>query len=84
MITEGILNALLQILTSIFSLLPNIEIEFSGFNDVIVSLSVFFQYVFYFFPMDTVAYCFSVLISIQLFKIVIAFIKTIWELLPIA
>ena len=83
MILEGLFDMLLNLVIGIFSLLPESNIEFSAFNDVIHGISMFFQYVFYLFPMDTVAYCVGVIIYIQLFKILISFVKTIWELLPL-
>ena len=84
MVVEGILQALIQILTSLFSYLPEVNFDFSPFYEFIDGLCIFFQYVFYFFPMNTVIFCVYIILFIQLFRIVISFIRTLWELLPIA
>lgn len=84
MIVEGVLNSLIGIFTGLFSYLPEVPFDFSPFYDVVEGLCIFFQYVFYFFPMDTVIFCVYVVLFIQLFRIVVSFIRTLWELLPIA
>lgn len=83
MIIEGIINSFVFIFSSVFSFLPDISIDFTNFAPVINDLALILQYVFYLFPMDTVMFCISINISIQLFRIVISFIKTLWQLLPI-
>lgn len=83
MITESLLDIFLNLLNGVFSLLPDIEIDLSPYEDAINTFFDFFQYVFYFFPMDTVSYVVSIIIIFHLFKIVVSFIKTVWDLLPL-
>lgn len=83
MITESLLDIFLNLLNGVFSLLPDIEIDFAPYEEAINAVFSFFQYVFYFFPMDTVIYCVSIILIFHLFKIVVSFIRTVWDLLPL-
>jgi len=81
MISEFILNMVFGVLTVFLELLPDITIDvdtslFSFFMD-------FLSMVFYLLPMDTVITIAYIVISLTVFRIVIAFIKTVWDMLPL-
>lgn len=62
--------------------LPTISINV----DAVTSSSAF-EYIragLYFFPVDTVTTILTLIISLWCFRVVIALVKTIWDLLPVA
>ena len=81
MIGEFLLNIVFKIVTDILSLLPSFEINvdstaFEYFLGIVRVAS-------YMLPMGTVSAIVSLIVSLTIFRIVIAFIKTIWDLLPV-
>ena len=81
MVTESLLNIVFGVLSGFFSLFPNIAWDI----DLDVA-SVFFGFVgniCYLLPMKTVILVLGIVVALNIFKITIAFIKTIWELLPL-
>ena len=81
MIVEVLLNAVFGVLTIFLKLLPDISINvdsqlFSAFMD---SVSM----VLYLLPMGTVMTIYNIIVLIIVFRIVVALIKTVWDLLPI-
>ena len=81
MIGEFLLNIVFKIVTDILSLLPSFEINvdstaFEYFLGIVRVAS-------YMLPMGTVSAIISLIVSLTIFRIVIAFIKTIWDLLPV-
>ena len=80
MIVEGIADLIFNIVQGMLSMLPDIKWDvdnsvFSIFFDVL-------EMVCYLLPMPTVLTILSFVIMINMFKIVISIIKTIWDLLP--
>lgn len=80
MIVEGITDLIFNIVQGMLSMLPDIKWDvdnsvFSIFFDVL-------EMVCYLLPMPTVLTILSFVIMINMFKIVISIIKTIWDLLP--
>lgn len=62
--------------------LPKISINV----DAVVASSAF-EYIraaMYFFPVKTVAAILGLILALWIFRIVVAFVKTIWDLLPVA
>lgn len=81
MIGEFLLNIVFQIVEWILTPLPEITIPAMMARD-----STFFgmvRCVLYLLPLDTISTIVGLLISIALFRIIIAIIKTIWDLLPV-
>ena len=81
MISEFMMNIVFSILTGLLSLLPNISWDVNSgavgtFMDVISCVT-------YMLPMGTVIAITSLVVSLMVFRIVIAIIKTIWDLLPV-
>ncbi len=68
------------VLTAIGSL--NIGISLNVLP-IVQTLSSFFSVICYLLPMRYLAPLFVLVISIQVFKIIISIIRTIWDLLPI-
>ena len=81
MIVEGLLSIIFSIVSGFFSLLPEVSwsVDTSAFQYFISIL----QIAGYVFPWGTVAAIASIVFGLSIFRIVIAFIKAIWDLLPI-
>lgn len=81
MILEGIFSILFGALSCAFAVFPDISVEVS--SAVFTVFSQIMGFLAYFVPMPTIAAIFSVILSIQIFKILISFLKTIWQILPL-
>lgn len=81
MIGEFFLNIIFNIVTGMFSMLPNWtwNVTSGAFG---VALNII-RTVSYLLPMSTVGAIVGIIVSITIFRIVISIIKTIWELLPL-
>ena len=82
MIVEGLLTLIFGIVSGFFSLLPEVtwSVDTSAFSYFMSILRV----AGYVFPWSTVVAIASIVFALAIFRIVVAFIKTIWDLLPIA
>ena len=82
MITEFFLNIVFGIVSGFFSLLPDFSwsVESSAFS----YMMFIFQVAGYMFPWGTVVAIVGLIVGLSIFRIVIAFIKSIWDLLPFA
>lgn len=81
MIGEFLLDIVFKVVEWVLSPLPTITLDFSG-----VSTSTFFgvvRCVLYMLPLGTVTAIVALIIAISTFRIFIAIIKTIWDLLPL-
>ena len=81
MILETIINILFLPLQALLSLLPDISWNIE--NNFLNSVLDIFQVVCYLLPMKTVVAILTIIIAINVFKIVISIIKTIWQLIPL-
>ena len=82
LISEFVLNIVFNIVEGILSRLPVIDISFNS-----VGLSTFWGLVrcaLYMLPGGTITSIIGVLVAIGIFRVVVSFIRTIWDLLPIA
>lgn len=82
MIVQALLDLLFGVVSIGLGLLPQINIAFDAaslvtFFDVIASIN-------YLFPLSTVVKILSIVIVMQVFRIVVAFIKFVWDLIPFA
>ena len=82
MISEFFLNIIFNIVSGFFSMMPDVtwSVDSSAFNYFMSILQV----AGYCFPWGTVVAIVSLIISLSIFRVVIAFIKGIWDILPFA
>lgn len=82
MITHGLLTVLFGIVSGFFSLLPSVSwsVDTSAFSYFVSILQV----AGYIFPWGTVTAIAALIFSLSIFRIVIAFIRAVWDLLPFA
>lgn len=82
MITEGLLTVIFGIVSGFFSLLPDVtwSVETSAFSYFMSILKI----AGYMFPWGTVVAIATLIFSLSIFRIVIAFIRAVWDLLPFA
>ena len=81
MIGEFLLNIVFNIVSGFLSLLPSID--FSVDSTVFEYFLGIVRVAGYMLPMGTVSAILSLIVNLTIFRIVIAFIKTIWDLLPV-
>ena len=82
MIGEFFLNIIFGLVTGFFSLMPDItwSVDTSAFTYFLSILKV----AGYMFPWSTVVAIAGLVLGLSIFRVVIAFIKAIWDLLPFA
>ena len=82
MISEFLLNIVFNIVSGFFGMLPEFSwsVETSAFQYFLSILQV----AGYMFPWGTVVAICSLIVGLSIFRVVIAFIKSIWDLLPFA
>lgn len=82
MISEFFLNIIFGIVSGFFNLMPDItwSVETTAFEYFLDIL----RFAGYMFPWGTVTAICSIIIALSIFRIVVAFIRTIWALLPFA
>ena len=81
MITEGLLGIVFAFVEGILSVLPNVSWTVNV--SFVTSAVEFLACVFYVLPMTTVFAIITILCALQAFRVGVAVIKTIWDLLPI-
>ena len=81
MIGEFFLNIIFALVSGFLSLMPDFtwSVDTSAFSYFLTILKV----AGYVFPWSTVVAIVGLIIGISIFRIVIAFIKSIWDLLPL-
>lgn len=82
MISEFFLNIIFNIVSGFFGMLPEFSwsVETSAFQYFLSILQV----AGYMFPWGTVVAICGLIVGLSIFRVVIAFIKAIWDLLPFA
>ena len=81
MILEFLLNIIFQIVTWLLSGLPEITVDFSAVDSSTFMGCV--RCVLYMLPLGTINTIIGIILAVTGFRIFIAIIKTIWDLLPI-
>lgn len=81
MISEFFLNVIFSIVSGILSMLPDITINVD--DSAIEYFFNILRVVCYFLPMGTVIAMVTLIIALSVFRVVIAVIRTIWDLLPL-
>lgn len=82
MITEIILNFIMLIFSPVIKMLP--DLSFSAALNA-KGVNVFMDWVSlagYMFPFETVLRIFGIIVALQIFRIVVAFFKSLWGVLP--
>lgn len=81
MISEFFLNIIFNLVTGLFSILPewSWDVSTGAFG---AALNII-RTAAYLLPMPTVAAIVAIIVSITITRIVISIIKTIWDLLPL-
>lgn len=77
-----IVGVVLVVVIGLLLSLPGIDLD----KDAVISSSAW-QWVLaalYFLPMHTVVGIFSIIVSLGIFSLIVAVVKTIWDVLPIA
>lgn len=81
MIIEGLFNILFSLTGGLIGLLPNFSISLdNSFLQVFVEIMCFISY---FLPMKTIVGITTIIVSLHMYKVVISFIKTLWQIIPI-
>ena len=81
MITTGILNVIWGIACPLVELMPAVEINYNG-----IANSTVFQFLragMYMLPVGTVVTILGIVLSLWVFRVVIAFLHSLWASLPI-
>lgn len=81
MIADGMYGIIFTLLDKILALLPDVSWSVdSGAMSYFISM---LQVVFYLLPMDTVVQIVGIVITITVFRILVALVRTVWAVLPI-
>ena len=82
MISEFFLDIVFGIVTGFFNLMPDItwSVETTSFHYFMDIL----RFAGYMFPWGTVTAICSIIVAISIFRVAVAFIRTMWSLLPFA
>lgn len=80
MITQAILDILFGVATIVLGLTNPFTIAFdltalSTFFDIIASIN-------YLFPLSAVVWILGIVIALQVFRIIVAFVKFLWDIIP--
>ena len=81
MIINKIIDMLQNILSSYFAEWEQIDILIA--EKYFESVENIFAFLFYILPVQGLTSIFALFVSLMLLRIIIAFIKTIWDLLPV-
>lgn len=81
MVTQSILDAVFSLVMSVLDLLPDISWTLDG--SLFANALEWFAVVYYVLPMDTVFAILGITFALLNFRILVALIKTIWEVLPV-
>ena len=79
MVTQGLINLLLLIITPILNLFPDITLPTFS----VEAVSQFIGGICYFLPIDTINSMLTLMISFLIIRSIIAFLKTLWAIIPI-
>lgn len=81
MIVNKLIDLLQGILARLFADWEQIDLLIS--EKYFESLENFFAFLFYILPVQGLTSIFALFVSLMFLRIIIAFIKTIWDLLPV-
>ena len=79
-----IVEALLKLVQNlVISKMPNMNLDFSGVDAALETVRPFVSMACYVLPVDTIRQILSITLAIFAFKIIVALIKTLWDLIPL-
>jgi hypothetical protein len=81
MVVEGILTVVFGVINTL--LMPLNIINFVVDNTVFTTILEFINMALYLIPFKQLMPIFTFFVALMMFRIVVAFIKTIWDLLPL-
>lgn len=81
MVVEGILTVVFGVINTL--LMPLNIINFVVDNTVFTTILEFINMALYLIPFKQLIPIFTFFVALMMFRIVVAFIKTIWDLLPL-
>ena len=81
MVVEGILTVVFGVINTL--LMPLNIINFVVDNTVFTTILEFINMALYLIPFRQLMPIFTFFVALMMFRIVVAFIKTIWDLLPL-
>jgi hypothetical protein len=79
MIIEGIIDAVISVILSLFPESSTVSFDFSALGSVVD----FFRMVAYLLPMGTVSFVVTVIVALQVYRVAVSFFKTLWGVLPL-
>ncbi len=80
MIVEGLITIVFDLVMLLLDLIP--DVSFTIPADSVAALVDFFHIIFYVVPVSTVLAIVSASALIHSFRLIVSFVKTIWNLLP--
>lgn len=81
MITDLIINLIYNVF--MFFLGGYEPLHFNLDTTVLQTFSDFFAFIFYILPIEGLLPIVTIIIAIMTFRIIVSFIKTVWDLLPL-
>lgn len=81
MITDFILSIFYFIFDKFISFIPNIDL--SVLNNLLDSVKDIIAFIAFILPLSAFVVIFNIIVNIVIFCVVISFIKTLWDLLPV-
>lgn len=79
MVTQGILEFVLFIVTPIIERLPTITITGEGISKALEIING----VLYFLPVNTILSILAIMLAIHVYRIIVSILKTLWGVLPV-
>lgn len=81
MVMTGIIGIILFLLEPVVSLLPTVDV--SGLGSGAQAFLPWVKLAAYMLPMGTFVAIFKIILALMIFRIVIAFFKSLWGVIPI-
>lgn len=81
MVTQGILDLIFSVVNELFSWLP--DFSWSVESGMYTTFMECVSGVLYFLPLDTILAILSIICTIQVFRIIVAFLRMLWSVLPL-
>lgn len=79
-----IIEALLKLVQNlVINKMPDMSLDFSGVDAALEVVRPYMGMACYVLPMDTIRQILSITLAIFAFKIIVALIKTLWDLIPL-
>jgi hypothetical protein len=83
MVTQGIIGLILNLFSPIVNKLPEIDVASTLSSDGANTFLDWVGLAGYMLPFETFFVIFGIIVALQVFRIVIAFFKSLWGVLPV-